>query len=79
MSTYVFDCRELLHALDRLANQNQQQEYYITDCPGILKNEGKDVQALAILKPCEGLSINTIEKLASVSDEMRKLGYPCAN
>ncbi|HJN07744.1 MAG TPA: NTP transferase domain-containing protein [Pirellulaceae bacterium] len=79
MSTYVFDCHELLHALDQLDNQNQQQEYYITDCPGILKNEGKDVQALAVLKPCEGLSINTIEELASVSNEMRRMGYPCVN
>lgn len=79
MSTYVFDCRELLHALDQLNNQNQQREYYITDCPGILKNEGKRVQALAVLKPCEGLSINTLEELASVSEEMQKLGYPCAN
>jgi len=79
MSTYVFDCQELLHALDKLDNQNQQGEYYITDCPGILKREGKDVQALAVLKPCEGLSINTPEELAAVSDEMRKMGYPCAN
>jgi bifunctional UDP-N-acetylglucosamine pyrophosphorylase/glucosamine-1-phosphate N-acetyltransferase/UDP-N-acetylglucosamine pyrophosphorylase len=79
MSTYVFDGPELLHALDQLDNQNQQQEYYITDCPGILKNEGKDVQALPVLKPCEGLSINTIEELASVSNEMRRMGYPCAN
>lgn len=79
MSTYVFDCHALLHALDQLDNQNQQKEYYITDCPGILRNEGKEVQALAVLKPCEGLSINTIEELASVSDEMRRLGYPCAN
>lgn len=79
MSTYVFDGPELLHALDKLDNQNQQQEYYITDCPGILKNEGKDVQALPVLKPCEGLSINTIEELASVSNEMRRMGYPCAN
>jgi bifunctional UDP-N-acetylglucosamine pyrophosphorylase/glucosamine-1-phosphate N-acetyltransferase/UDP-N-acetylglucosamine pyrophosphorylase len=79
MSTYVFDGPELLHALDQLDNQNQQREYYITDCPGILKNEGKDVQALPVLKPCEGLSINTIEELASVSNEMRKMGYPCVN
>lgn len=79
MSTYLFDCRELLHALDRLDNQNQQGEYYITDCPGILKNEGKNVQALPVLKPCEGLSINTVEELATVANEMRKMGYPCAN
>ena len=74
MSTYVFECRELLHALDQLTNDNRQQEYYITDCPGILKGEGKDVRALPVLQPCESLSINTVDELTIVEDEMRKLG-----
>lgn len=75
MSTYVFDCPELLHALDQLTSDNQQQEYYITDCPGILKGEGKKVLALPVLKPCEALSINTVDELAIVEAEMRKLGH----
>jgi len=75
MSTYVFDSPQLLHALDRLTNDNRQQEYYLTDCPGILKNEGKLVQALPVLQPCEALSINTAEELAQVEAEMRHLGY----
>src|SRR5204862_933929 len=40
MSTYVFAGPELRHALDHLKNDNRQREYYLTDCPGILKNEG---------------------------------------
>jgi len=79
MSTYVFDCRELLHALDRIDNQNRQREYYLTDCPSILSREGKDVRAVPVLKPCEALSINTVEELKIVEAEMRKMGYPCAN
>lgn len=75
MSTYVFDCRELLHALDSLKNDNSQCEYYLTDCPGTLKSEGKDVQALAVLEPCEALSVNNLEQLKIVEEEMRKLGY----
>ncbi len=75
MSTYAFDCRELLHALDLLKNDNRQGEFYLTDCPGILKREGKLVQALPILQPCEALSINTPEELAAVESEMRRLGY----
>lgn len=75
MSTYVFDCRELLHALDQLTNDNRQKEYYLTDCPGILRREGKRVEALPILKACEALSINTPEELAEVEAEMRQLGY----
>ncbi|HZL90405.1 MAG TPA: NTP transferase domain-containing protein [Pirellulaceae bacterium] len=75
MSTYLFDCRELLHALDALKNDNRQKEYYLTDCPGILKAEGKRVEALPVLMECEALSINTIDELQSVEAEMKKLGY----
>jgi bifunctional UDP-N-acetylglucosamine pyrophosphorylase/glucosamine-1-phosphate N-acetyltransferase/UDP-N-acetylglucosamine pyrophosphorylase len=77
MSTYLFDCRELLGALEQLRPNNNQEEYYITDCPGILKREGKDVRALPILQPCEALSVNTVDELAIVEAEMRKMGYRC--
>lgn len=75
MSTYVFDTVELLHALDQLTDENRQREYYITDCPGILKREGKEVRALPVLRDCEALSVNTLEDLKIVEDEMRKLAY----
>ncbi len=75
MSTYVFDCRELEHALGKLTNENRQQEYYLTDCPGILREEGKLVRALPVLKPCESLSVNTVDELKLVEDEMLRLGY----
>ncbi len=75
MSTYVFNCRDLLHALGQLRNDNRQREFYITDCPGILRSEGKDVRALPVLKPCEALSVNTLEQLQAVEEEMRRLGY----
>lgn len=74
MSTYVFDCQSLLRSLGELNNSNAQGEYYITDCPGILKAAGQRVMALATLKPCEALSVNTVEQLAIVEAEMRKLG-----
>ena len=75
MSTYIFGCGDLLHALDQLQPNNRQGEYYLTDCPGILRREGKQVEALPVLKPCEALSINTIDELAEVEAEMLKLGY----
>jgi bifunctional UDP-N-acetylglucosamine pyrophosphorylase/glucosamine-1-phosphate N-acetyltransferase/UDP-N-acetylglucosamine pyrophosphorylase len=74
MSTYVFDGVELYATLDQLTNDNQQSEYYITDCPGILRQAGKDVRALPVLKPCEALSVNNMAQLRIVEDEMRKLG-----
>jgi bifunctional UDP-N-acetylglucosamine pyrophosphorylase/glucosamine-1-phosphate N-acetyltransferase/UDP-N-acetylglucosamine pyrophosphorylase len=73
MSTYVFDAQRLLWALEKLTTNNAQGEYYITDCPGILKRAGQPVAALCALQPCEALSINTLEELATVEEEMRKL------
>jgi bifunctional UDP-N-acetylglucosamine pyrophosphorylase/glucosamine-1-phosphate N-acetyltransferase/UDP-N-acetylglucosamine pyrophosphorylase len=72
MSYYLFDSRELWHALDRVQNDNAQGEYYITDAPGILKAEGKDVRALCALAACETLSVNTADELGEVERELAK-------
>ncbi len=74
MSTYVFDAAELRPTLDQLTNDNQQGEYYITDAPGILRQAGKDVRALPVLKPCEALSVNNMAELSDVEEVMRRLG-----
>ncbi len=73
MSTYVFDAAKLLGALDRLGNSNSQREYYLTDCPSILLADGEQVDALAVLEPCEALSVNTPDELASVEAELERL------
>jgi len=75
MSTYVFHAAELLHALGQLKNNNRQGEYYLTDCPSILLQEGKKVEALPVLRPCEALSINTPDELQAAAAEMVQLGY----
>jgi UDP-N-acetylglucosamine diphosphorylase/glucosamine-1-phosphate N-acetyltransferase len=72
MSTYVFDCQKLLAALSRLKNSNAQSEYYITDCPGILRGDGEDVRALDCLEACEAMSINNVADLAEVEAYMRE-------
>jgi bifunctional UDP-N-acetylglucosamine pyrophosphorylase / glucosamine-1-phosphate N-acetyltransferase len=71
MSTYVFQAAPLLAALDRLTADNVQGEYYLTDCPGVLKETGQAVEALCVLQPCEALSINTLDELAAVEREMK--------
>lgn len=73
MSTYVFDAQKLLQALDRLTTDNAQAEYYITDCPGILKADGEQVWALGVLQPCEALGVNTMDQLAVVEAEMLRM------
>ncbi len=74
VSTYVFDSAELLWALDQLRADNSQREYYITDCPAILLAAGKRVEALPVLQPCEALSINSVEELAAVEEELKRIG-----
>ncbi len=74
MSTYLFDAGKLVRALDALQNTNRQGEYYVTDCPGILRAWGETVRALPVLQPCEALSINTFSDLAVVEAAMEKMG-----
>lgn len=79
MSTYLFDAKRLLWALGELKNDNVQKEYYLTDCPRILKQEGDLVAARSVLAGCEALSINTIAELGLVEERMREMGYVCKN
>jgi bifunctional UDP-N-acetylglucosamine pyrophosphorylase/glucosamine-1-phosphate N-acetyltransferase/UDP-N-acetylglucosamine pyrophosphorylase len=72
MSTYVFASGDLLWALERLTADNAQGEYYLTDCPGVLKQAGRRVVAVNALQPCEALSINTVDELAAVEEEMQR-------
>ncbi len=66
LSCYVFQADDLLFALDRLSDRNAQREYYLTDCPAILLQAGRPVEAAPLLQPVETLSINTPEELAQV-------------
>lgn len=74
MSCYVFNCPDLLFSLDQLRPTNAQAEYYLTDCPGALKAAGRKVEARAVLKPIEALSINTPEELAAVENVLHQGG-----
>ena len=73
MSTYLIDCQKLLSALEDVNQNNSQGEYYITDVPGILIKQGMDVRAEPVLQPCEALSINTVDQLAIVEAEMKRM------
>jgi bifunctional UDP-N-acetylglucosamine pyrophosphorylase / glucosamine-1-phosphate N-acetyltransferase len=81
MSYYVFAAEDLRLALDRIKPTNAQAEYYLTDCPGVLKAAGRPVEALAVLRPTETLSINTFDELAVVEASLhahpphRAVGY----
>jgi len=72
VSTYIFEACELLAALDQLTSKNAQQEYYLTDCPALLLAAGKRVSAHKVLQPRESMSINNMDELRIVEDEMEK-------
>jgi hypothetical protein len=74
MSTYLFRAPDLLWALSKLENRNSQSEFYLTDCPQLLKEDQRKVDALAVLEPCESLSINTIEELSIVEAKNARIG-----
>jgi bifunctional UDP-N-acetylglucosamine pyrophosphorylase/glucosamine-1-phosphate N-acetyltransferase len=63
---YVFDCRSLFDALAEIKPDNQQKEYYLTDCAAILKAKGKRVVASKKLDVIEALGVNTRAELAKV-------------
>jgi bifunctional UDP-N-acetylglucosamine pyrophosphorylase/glucosamine-1-phosphate N-acetyltransferase len=63
---YVFDCRALFAALDEIKPNNQQKEYYLTDCAAILKGKGLSVVASKKLDIVEALGVNTRNELVKV-------------
>jgi len=73
MSYYVFNCRDMIPALEDIQANNVQAEYYLTDCPGILAAAGKEVRALDVLAPYESIGINTVDELAVAEAAMAEL------
>ncbi len=63
-SYYVFDTAALLDALGKIRPNNAQQQFYLTDCPGVVKGEGKKVLALAVLSAEESFGVNSRAQLA---------------
>jgi bifunctional UDP-N-acetylglucosamine pyrophosphorylase / glucosamine-1-phosphate N-acetyltransferase len=63
---YAFDCRSLFESLADVKPLNSQGEYYLTDCPAILKAKGRVVLAAAKLDIHEAMGVNTKDQLADV-------------
>jgi bifunctional UDP-N-acetylglucosamine pyrophosphorylase/glucosamine-1-phosphate N-acetyltransferase/UDP-N-acetylglucosamine pyrophosphorylase len=70
MSYYVFNCRDLLFALEHIRANNSQREYYLTDAPGVLAAHGREVRALPVLQPFEAQGVNTVDELAAAEAVM---------
>lgn len=67
---YAFDGPALFESLRKVRPNNRQSEYYLTDCPAILKEEGRRVIAAAKLDIHEAIGVNTRSQLAEVQRSM---------
>jgi bifunctional UDP-N-acetylglucosamine pyrophosphorylase/glucosamine-1-phosphate N-acetyltransferase len=68
---YAFHAPDLLHALTQVRANNQQKEYYLTDCAEILRRAGRRVIASKRFDIAEALGVNTAEQLAEVERIMQ--------
>ncbi len=69
---YCFKGKLLKYALGKINNNNAQNEYYVTDVIGILKEEGHKVGAYIIEDANEIHGVNSRVQLAFSEDIMRK-------
>ena len=66
-SVYCFDAATFWPALDRVTPQNEQGEYYLTDVIGILRRDGRSLEAVVAEDPRECLGINDRKQLAQLA------------
>ena len=65
---YAFNTPLLLKALHQVKPNNSQAEYYLTDCPRILMDEGHNVTATCSLTIEEALGVNTRVQLSEARE-----------
>jgi bifunctional UDP-N-acetylglucosamine pyrophosphorylase / glucosamine-1-phosphate N-acetyltransferase len=70
-SVYCFDAAIFWPALDQVTPQNEQREYYLTDVIGILRREGRLIEAVIAADARECLGINDRRQLAQLAAVQR--------
>ncbi|MFK7795185.1 MAG: bifunctional UDP-N-acetylglucosamine diphosphorylase/glucosamine-1-phosphate N-acetyltransferase GlmU [Gammaproteobacteria bacterium] len=60
--------QSLINWLNNIDNNNQQQEYYLTDCVGLAVAEGKSVEAVICKDPTEVMGVNNRVHLADMEN-----------
>ena len=68
---YCFDPRGLWPALDRLAPDNDQGEYYLTDVIALLARRGRRLESVAVADPREVAGVNDRRQLAELEALLR--------
>ncbi|AOZ92819.1 bifunctional UDP-N-acetylglucosamine diphosphorylase/glucosamine-1-phosphate N-acetyltransferase GlmU [Paenibacillus crassostreae] len=70
--TYCFDNAKLFAALEKVTNQNAQQEYYLTDVIGILVNANDTVLGYVTNDVAESIGVNDRLALSEAEQFMRE-------
>lgn len=69
---YCCNAKELFKALDKIDNNNEKGEYYLTDIIGIQVKEGKKVSSFVLEDSEEILGVNSKVELAQASKVLRE-------
>ncbi len=69
---YCCNAKELFKALDKIDNNNEKGEYYLTDIIGIQVKEGKKVSSFVLEDSEEILGVNSKVELAQASRVLRE-------
>ena len=70
---YCFDAKSLFSALKKVTNNNQQDEYYLTDTLEILNNDNKLVTSVLLDDMIEASGINSKKQLKTLETEYYKM------
>ncbi|WP_349763427.1 bifunctional UDP-N-acetylglucosamine diphosphorylase/glucosamine-1-phosphate N-acetyltransferase GlmU [Fusobacterium sp. SYSU M8D902] len=68
---YCFNSKELFKALEKINNNNEKGEYYLTDVIGIQVSENKKVQSFILEDNMEILGVNSKVELAQANKVLR--------
>lgn len=71
-SLYVFDSKKLFAVLAQLKNNNAQGEYYLTDAPALMQQQGMKLGTYTIHDDDQMRGVNTLEDLAECEAILRK-------
>jgi bifunctional UDP-N-acetylglucosamine pyrophosphorylase / glucosamine-1-phosphate N-acetyltransferase len=69
---YCFDTKKLFAALSQVSTDNAQGEYYLTDVPRILREQGDEVAIYKCDDPLEVEGVNDRKQLAGMEKQIRR-------
>jgi UDP-N-acetylglucosamine diphosphorylase/glucosamine-1-phosphate N-acetyltransferase len=69
---YIFKSKELFPALNKIKNDNKQNEYYLPDALKYIANAGQSIALHITSEPIEISGVNTVEQLRELNSIFKK-------